>query len=494
MGTTLCLLCLLCLLCVIVNVPVEQVDDKDEEDASAPPLHPRGQPEAGAKATSCEGGVHSAQTPRSFAAAAVGEQSIDQHDPTLWAGPATRDSRRGTQADDQATGEGHREEAKQQAYECMPVGPEAAAAASRPLSQTRDVGTMPKSPDSIESGGEGDRDARAGLLRAEWLGAHHGSPPQVKSDTDRGVPEVGATEVGCGSATRRLASAQRHEEACRTRDAGAGDAAPARAHQLFETPLSALGATRQPTVKMPPQLGGGGRRARGSAVQANPKRKGTGKVLGAQGAKASAKSGGGLKLERQETAQLSSILSWRTFLVPAAAAAVGYCVYGPRTAAACAIFPVFFVLTVAAFQDSETCVQACALGLAVGTVVGAAGTQRHDKLVLAGVALLLLILMLLAPLTTEEWASFAQLTGALAVGAIGSAAWVLPPEETVALVAILVPAYLCGLAGGVHAGMSPPSLFFPNSAALGALAVLVGAWGACHDLPMHPDLWMTGAY
>lgn len=481
---------------VIVNVSVlEQVDDKDEEDTSAsPPPHPRGQPEAGAKAMSGEGGVNSAQTPGSFAAAAAGaEQGIDLHDRTLRPEPATRDSRTGTQAAGQATGEGHREEIKRQTLECTPAGPEAAAAASRPMSQTRDVGTMPKSPDSIDCGGEGDQGARAGLLRAAWLGAHHGSPPRVKLDTDWGMPEAGATEVGCGSVTRRLASTQRHDEACRTRDAGAGDAAPARARQLFETPLSALGATRQPTVKMPPQLGGGVRRARGSAVQANPKRK-AGKVLGAQGAKDSAKSGGGLKLERQETAQRSSILSWRTFLVPAVAAAVGYCVYGPRTAAACAIFPVFFVLTVAAFQDSETCVQACALGLAVGTVVGAAGTQRHGQLVLAGVALLLLVLILLAPLTTQEWASFAQLTGALAVGAIGSAAWVLPPEETVALVAILVPAYLCGLAGGVHAGMSPPSLFFPNSAALGALAVLAGAWGACHDLPMHPDLWMTGAY
>ena len=61
------------------------------------------------------------------------------------------------------------------------------------------------------------------------------------------------------------------------------------------------------------------------------------------------------------------------------------------------------------------------------------------------------------------------------------------------MIAIAVPAYICGTFGGMLASFSSAALLFPNAAVLGAVSVLAGVWGASHDPPaaaMNPDLWL----
>ena len=118
--------------------------------------------------------------------------------------------------------------------------------------------------------------------------------------------------------------------------------------------------------------------------------------------------------------------------------------------------------------------------------------QRHDQAVLLALSLTLLILMVMAPLTEVNPGSLAQLTAGFAMGGIFVTGYVAGPEVASSMIAIAVPAYICGTLGGMLASFSSAALLFPNAAVLGAVAVLAGAWGASHDPPMNPDLWLEG--
>jgi len=153
----------------------------------------------------------------------------------------------------------------------------------------------------------------------------------------------------------------------------------------------------------------------------------------------------------------------------------------------------------AAFQDSVhdtspgMCVQASALGLSVGVVLGAAAMQRYDYPVLLGLSVTLLLLMLVAPLTEVHAGSLAQLTAGFTMGSILVTGALTSPEVASTMIAIATPAYMCGMLGGVHAAISSPALLFPHAAGLASISVLAGSWGASHDPPMNPDLWLEGA-
>ena len=119
--------------------------------------------------------------------------------------------------------------------------------------------------------------------------------------------------------------------------------------------------------------------------------------------------------------------------------------------------------------------------------------QRHDNAVLLALSITLLILIIMAPLTELNPGSLAQLTAGFTVGGIFITGYVAGPAVASSMIAIAVPAYICGILGGVLASFSSAALLFPNAAVLAAVSVLAGAWGASHDPPINPDLWLEGA-
>lgn len=199
-------------------------------------------------------------------------------------------------------------------------------------------------------------------------------------------------------------------------------------------------------------------------------------------------------------AELSNALCPRGVLAPAALAAATYYTYGVEPAIACAFSPFFYVTVLAAFKDSERessggmLVQASSLSLAIAVVVGAAALQRNDSAVVLGLSVVLLILIVLAPLTEVHTGFLAQLTAAFAIGGVLVAGYLSGPEVSSSMIAVSVPAYVCGMLGGMHAALCHPSHLFSNAVGLASLSVLAGCWGASHDAPIDPDLWLQGAH
>jgi hypothetical protein len=186
-------------------------------------------------------------------------------------------------------------------------------------------------------------------------------------------------------------------------------------------------------------------------------------------------------------------------------------------------------------QVSNRIVQASSLGLGAGVVLGAASMHRQDSAVLVGLSSAILALCVLAPLTDVNAGSLVQLAAGVGVGAVAlmvcngvwgveqrvkgegdgrrvyggrrgvghfdpnascaaAQAYFTSPETASAMIAITVPAYVCGLAGGTHAATSSSQNLYPIASALAAISILAGAWGASHDPPIDPDLWLAGAY
>lgn len=199
-------------------------------------------------------------------------------------------------------------------------------------------------------------------------------------------------------------------------------------------------------------------------------------------------------------AGMSSVLCPTGVLVPAALTALAYVTYGPNAAMACGLSPAFYVTILAAFKDADSessggmFVQASALSLAVGVVVGAAALQRHDSAVVLGLSVVLFILIGLAPLTEAHTGFLAQLTAAFTIGGILVSGYTSGPEVSGSMIAVAVPAYMSGMLGAIHAATCSPANLFPNAAGLASFSVLAGCWGASHEPPINPDLWLKGAY
>jgi hypothetical protein len=73
------------------------------------------------------------------------------------------------------------------------------------------------------------------------------------------------------------------------------------------------------------------------------------------------------------------------------------------------------------------------------------------------------VLIVMAPLTEANLASFAHVSAACSVLCILVTASVTGHEVASSMIAISVPAYMCALIGALHAAFSSPSLLFPVS-------------------------------
>jgi hypothetical protein len=199
-------------------------------------------------------------------------------------------------------------------------------------------------------------------------------------------------------------------------------------------------------------------------------------------------------------ASMSSVWCPTGILVPTALTTLAYAMYGLNAAMACGLSPAFYVTILAAFKDTglQTSggmfVQASALSLAVGTVIGAAALQRNDSAVVLGLSVVLLILIGLAPLTEAHTGFLAQLTAAFTIGGILVSGYTSGPEVSSSMIAVAVPAYMSGMLGAIHVAVCNPANLFPHAAGLASFSVLAGCWGASHEPPINPDLWLKGAY
>mmetsp|Transcript_6022 Transcript_6022/g.13915 ORF Transcript_6022/g.13915 Transcript_6022/m.13915 type:complete len:238 (-) Transcript_6022:73-786(-) len=166
--------------------------------------------------------------------------------------------------------------------------------------------------------------------------------------------------------------------------------------------------------------------------------------------------------------------------------------YGRTPAVACMSWTVVFITLAGAFEGTEEGPnnlqsQAWSLGQAAGVLLGATSLQRHDYPVLLALTTTLLILIVLAPLTELKLDGLALLSSGFSIGGIFLAGFFAGPEAALSMIAILVPAWICGVLGGVAAGITPLHRFYPVAAALGAFSVLAGCWGASHDPPMDSE-------
>jgi len=170
--------------------------------------------------------------------------------------------------------------------------------------------------------------------------------------------------------------------------------------------------------------------------------------------------------------------------------------YGRLPAVAAASWSVVFVTLAMAFETDEEdptwttsmTSHAWGMGSAGGVILGAAALQRHDYPVLLGLSLVLGFLILLAPLTESSTSSLALLSAGFSVGITFLAGFLAGEHEALSMIAVLVPAWACGVLGGMAAAVTPASRLYTTAATLAALTVLAGAWGASHDPPIDPDL------